>query len=107
MNSPSRLLLSLMLILALALGCSKGRTPSKVSGKVTYKGQPVPGGVVSFHRQGEETSGVYSFNLNSEGVYSGTDLPAEEMIVTVDTESLNPNRVKQTYGPPGEKGGEE
>jgi hypothetical protein len=99
-----------MLFLALALGCGKGgRNHSQVTGKVTYKGQPVTGGSIAFHRQGEESSGVYSFNLNSEGVYSGTDLPAEEMVVTIDTEALRPGQVQPRYGPPGSKvgGGED
>jgi hypothetical protein len=104
MTSPSRVLLLLPLLLLLASGCSHSRTPSKVSGKVTYKGQPVPGGTVSFHRQGEDKSGVYTFVLSSEGTYTGTDLPAEEMLVTIETESVNPKQATSTYGPAGQGG---
>jgi hypothetical protein len=36
--------------------------------------------------------------LDANGNFSGTDLPAQEVTVTVDTEALNPNRKKQVYG---------
>jgi hypothetical protein len=100
MNSPRQVFLSLPLFFVVVFGCGQSRTPSKVSGKVTYKGQTVSAGTISFHRQGKDQSGVYSYPLNSDGTYSGTDMPAEEMVVTVETESANPNQVKQTYAPP-------
>jgi hypothetical protein len=35
-------------VLLLAAGCSSKPTPAQLSGKVTFKGQPVPAGYISF-----------------------------------------------------------
>jgi hypothetical protein len=40
--------LLLVVALAIAAGCSKKPEPSQLSGKVTFKGQPVPAGYISF-----------------------------------------------------------
>jgi hypothetical protein len=103
MTSTRRFLLTLPLFLVFALGCSHSKTPSKVFGKITYKGQPVPAGTVAFHRLGEEQSGSFSFPLKSDGTYSGSCTLAEEMIVTVSTESAK-KRATPTYsrGPKGQ-----
>jgi hypothetical protein len=97
MTSINRLFVSLLLFLVVVSGCGKSQTPSTVSGKVTYKGQPVPSGTISFHRTGEEQSGAYSFPLKSDGTYEGAGLVAEEMIVTIETESANPKRSMPAY----------
>jgi len=79
----------------LILGCSKNsNSPSSVSGKVTYKGEVVPAGMIPFH---VKSGGIYSYAI-AEGMYSGKDLPAEEMVVTIDTEGVNPNKTKPAYG---------
>jgi hypothetical protein len=97
MISTRWFLLTLPLFLVFALGCSHSKTPSKVFGKVTYKGQPVTAGTVAFHRLGEEQSGSFSFPLKSDGTYSGSCTLAEEMAVTIDTESANPKKVTPKY----------
>ncbi len=96
MTGTSRFFLSLPVFLAV-LGCSNSNTPSGVHGKVTYKGEPVPAGTVTFHRTGKDQIGSYPFSLNSDGSYEGTTMPAEEMVVTIDTESVNPNKPKPVY----------
>jgi hypothetical protein len=99
----SRVLCSISLLLAV-IGCSNSKTPSGVSGKVTYKGEPVSAGTITFHRTGENQGGAYPFNLKSDGTYEGSGMPAEEMIVTIDTESANPDKPKQTYSQSGQGG---
>jgi hypothetical protein len=95
MLAAFRLFAVLTFTLLFLVGCGGSKkAPAKVSGKVTYKGAPVTGGNINFHSKG---SGVYSYNLTMEGTYTGLDLPAEEMVVTVLTESLNPNLKKQEY----------
>jgi hypothetical protein len=96
MTTICRLLMTLPLFLALVLGCNKNSTtPSSVSGKITYKGEIVPAGSITFHTP---EGGIFSYSLK-EGTYSGTDLPAVEMIVTIETESANPKGPpKQSYG---------
>ncbi len=108
MPVKTRILLTCCLGLLIGLGCGGGgkKAPAKVTGKVTYKNAPVTGGTISFHTS---DTGVYSTSLTPEGTYTGIDWPAGEMIVTVDTESLNPATKKQDYvggrggGAPGGK----
>jgi hypothetical protein len=85
----------LALALGLLLGCGRGsQVPAKVSGKVTYKGQPVPAGSITFH---SEDKGSYSGTLGEGGAYEIPDLPAGTLKVTVETESVNPNKKNPTY----------
>lgn len=112
MTAPNRLLLTLSFFLVISLGCSpSSKTPTTVSGKVTYKGQPVTGGNIAFHPPaGEATqgaSGSYGFALNPDGTYIAVGLPAQEMVVTIDTESLNPNKPKAEYSKGKENPGDE
>ena len=44
----ARKLLVAAALLALAVGCSSKPEPAQLSGKVTFKGQPVPAGWISF-----------------------------------------------------------
>lgn len=104
MTSIKFTIVSFLLSAFVVAGCSQSQTPSSISGKVTYKGQPVPSGTISFHRSGEDQSGVYPFPLKSDGTYEGAGMLAEEMIVTVETESANPKRQTDTYKRPGMKG---
>jgi hypothetical protein len=105
MTSLRRFLLLLPLILVIAVGCSKSRTPCSVYGKVSYKGQPVTGGTISFHRVSEELSGSYGFPIKADGTYEGSSMPAEEYIVTVETESINKDRPIPTYSGGGQNKG--
>jgi hypothetical protein len=90
------------LILVIAVGCSTSKTPSRVSGKVTYKGEPVGAGTVTFHTK---DGGIFYYPLQPDGSYSGADLTTGEMIVTVDTEAANPKRSGTVYGGKGKEGG--
>lgn len=85
---------TLFLSLALIAGCSSDKTaPAKLSGTVTYNGAPVAGGMLSFY----SNAGVYPAAIGPDGTYSVADVPTGEMVVTVDTEMLNPKIKKQTY----------
>jgi hypothetical protein len=78
-----------LLSLALVLGCGSKKTAgAKISGHVTYNGNAVPGGTITFHSE----AGVYSAAIENDGAYSAVDLPPGEMVVTVDTEELNPEK---------------
>jgi hypothetical protein len=93
-----RLGLYLALSLGLVAGCSSGKNPeapARVSGVVTYQGKPLPGGMIAFHPAGKAP---YSSAIGADGTYEVVDLPAGEMAVTVETESVNPDRKSQTYG---------
>jgi len=104
MNTRSLLgsCLLFILLFGLVLGCGSSKTnPAQVSGKVLYNGQPVLGGMVVFH----SSAGVYTASINSDGTYTTSDLPEGEMVVTVDTEGLNPDRKKVLYDPSTAKAG--
>ncbi|HEY7326436.1 MAG TPA: hypothetical protein VH592_02270, partial [Gemmataceae bacterium] len=102
MTSLTRFFLIVPLFLAIVVGCaSKSQTPCSVSGKVTYKGQTVTGGTISFSRTQEELSGSYGFSIKRDGTYEGSSLPAEEYVVVIETESINPDRPAKTYQPRG------
>jgi hypothetical protein len=85
----------LVLTVALA-GCSGKDAPAaKLSGAVTYNGQPVKAGNLRFHTSdGLAYSGV----ISPDGTYTATDLPDGELVVTLETEHLNPNRKAGAVG---------
>ena len=81
-----------LLALILLVGCSSKTAGSKVSGKVTYNGAPVPGGDVSFYSE----QGVYTGHLQKDGTYEIVDMPPGEFTVTVNTEIVKP-KPKEVY----------
>jgi hypothetical protein len=93
--------LCFILLLGLTAGCfqKNPNAPGRVSGKVKYGGKAVPAGNIAFHHPDK---GTYRSTLDSDGTYAITDVPTGEMVVTVETESVNPSKKKPTYG--GDKG---
>jgi hypothetical protein len=90
----NRLLSAAVLVGSLTLlGCGGGgggTNSARVSGALTYNGKPIKGGVMMFHGPG----GVaYQAQISPDGTYSATDIGAGEMVVTVDTESVNPEKM--------------
>ena len=87
--------------LALILGCSAG-SKAKVSGVVTSKNAPIKGGNLTMS---SESGGSYSAIIQPDGTYSISDVAAGNYTVTIETETLNPNKPapKSTAG---DKGGE-
>jgi hypothetical protein len=76
-----------ILLAAVALaGCGPGR--GEVTGKVTYKGAPVPGGLLTF-RPADPRQNSVPAELSQSGTYSVV-LPAGEVTVTVDNTGLAP-----------------
>lgn len=72
------------------IGCAKNsQAPAKVSGAITYKGQPIKAGSMKFHTP-EGTS--YPATISPDGTYSATDIPTGEMVVTIETEAFNPDK---------------
>ncbi len=79
-----------VLLSGILIGCSgsNAAVPAKVSGKITYKGNPVMGGKLSFVTvDGTGYDGI----ISPDGTYSCNDLPAGELIVCVNTEGLKPS----------------
>lgn len=73
--------------LILLAGCGGGTKLSNVTGKVTYDGQPLTTGTVTFHpKSGEGSVGVGDIDSNGQyTLQTGTDpgVPPGEYIVTV------------------------
>jgi hypothetical protein len=89
----------LLLLLALVGGCGPGY--GKVSGRVVYNGQPVPGGRVLF-RPADPRQNSVSAEIDEQGHYEAV-LPAGEVKVSVDNRELEPHATHWTGGglPPG------
>ena len=98
MTLKGGLVLTLPLCLLAACGCGGNENPhapASVTGKVTYKGEPVPAGLINFIPKTEGPSATGS--LIADGTYSITDAPAGEFTVTIDNESLNPDKKLPQY----------
>ncbi len=95
---------SLCLFLLLGCGGNVKNAPASISGKVTYNGTPVGGGNIQFFTPNNE-SGLYNAAIKSDGTFAAGDLPVGEMVVTIETESINPNKAKAEYKKGGKQGG--
>jgi hypothetical protein len=72
---------------------------------VTYKESPVTAGILMIY---VTDAGSYTGAINPDGTFLVTDLPPGDAVVTVETESMNPNRKTPQYGDKkggGDKGG--
>ena len=71
------------------VGCtdSNALVPAKVSGRISYKGHPIKGGLLQFVT---EDGTAYPGTIDSDGTYSGNQLPVGLMVITVDTEATKP-----------------
>jgi hypothetical protein len=77
--------LGVLLVAALAAGCG-GQV--KVSGRVLYDGQPLPGGWVTF-RPADSRQNAVSAQIDPQGKYEAV-LPAGDVEACVDNRDLEP-----------------
>jgi hypothetical protein len=78
----------------LLAGC--GGSQGTVSGKVSYKGQPLKGGTVSII---PKAGGVVSAPIKEDGSYTISHVPPGPARVTVETRSLRPMPKRAMPGP--------
>ena len=78
---------------AVAVGCSKPPHTSKVSGTVTYKGQPVKAGTIYLVTD----QGQYETALRPDGSYQFNDIPTGLAVVVIETEMFNPEPKTPNY----------
>ncbi len=76
--------LSLAVLLVAAVGCG-GKPKGSLSGKVTWQGQPVPGGRLLFQ---PATGPQLSTDITEAGTYSLSGVPVGEYMVGVDNSAL-------------------
>jgi hypothetical protein len=60
-----------------------------------YNGKPVSGGTITFHPK--DGGGAFTVGLAGDGTYSAYDVRHGECTVTVETETINPDRKQQEY----------
>lgn len=77
-------LASMFLLLA---GCGPGT--GEVSGKVTYKGTALPGGLLTFRPANPKANAV-TVELEQDGSYPKVTLPTGEVSVLIDNRELGP-----------------
>jgi hypothetical protein len=70
------------LTLAATAGCSPKKQKGVLSGKVTYKGQSLQGGILILHPTGEGGS-PYQIPLKGDGTFTVSDVPPGQYKVTV------------------------
>jgi hypothetical protein len=91
------------LVLLVLVGCAnRSQAPARISGRVTYKGQPVKAGNITFHTA-ENTP--FPSSLGTDGSYEIVDMATGPMTVTVETESMNPEKKAQSYPTRGNPAG--
>lgn len=92
-------------LLLSALPCLTGCGSSKVSGKVTYQGKTVPGGLVVFHGANNWTG---NSPIEQDGSYTIVKPPPGPVKITVDTSSMRPVQLPRNVpgmeNMPGAKG---
>ncbi len=85
----------------LIVGCSGNKmAPAKVSGSVSYNGKPLKAGTMKFVTpEGIE----YPAQISPDGTYTATDIPEGELVVVVETETINPGNKNTAQGKDAER----
>jgi hypothetical protein len=83
-------LLTALLLAAAGCGSSSGR----VAGKISYKNNPLRGGTVTFQGLGENGWAKTS-RIADDGSYIIDDMPKGPAQVSVETQTVKPNRIGQ------------
>jgi hypothetical protein len=88
-----------LLLIFVASGCGPAKNNVVVTGKVTYKGEPVTGGVIKLYSSdatpvpgGGDSS--FRIQIKPDGTYAASNLPTGPMKVAIETDS-----VKRAAGP--------
>src|SRR5207302_362988 len=81
--------LTVLAALLVAAGC--GRSTGTVSGKVTFKNQPLKGGTVTFTPK--DGPGFVIAQIQPDGSYTAENVPVGETAVTVETETVAPRKM--------------
>ena len=92
-------LLTALLLVAAGCGSSSGR----VSGKISYKSNPLHGGTVTFQALGEK-GWAKTASIAEDGSYNLDELPKGPAQISVETQTVKPNPVGQAMAAKMTKG---
>lgn len=90
-NRPVAMGAAALAFLAFAAGCGTNNSGSSLSGKVTYKGEPVTGGFIKLYSDTAPAVGgadnTLRIMIKPDGTVVATNVPAGTMRVAIETES--------------------
>jgi hypothetical protein len=84
-------------LLVIAVGC--GPRTGEVSGEVTFKGKPIPGGILTF-RPADESQNSVSYDLQRDGKFKVV-LPVGDVAISIDNREFEPRPATVPAIPPG------
>lgn len=90
-------LLSAACALVCVVGC--GPHTGVVSGEATYKGKPIPGGLLTF-RPVDPAQNSASYELDRDGKFK-VELPVGEALICIDNREFEPRPATAPAIPPG------
>lgn len=79
------------------VGC--GPRTGVVSGEVTYKGKPIPGGLLTF-RPADQSQNSATYELGRDGKFT-LELPVGEAAICIDNREFEPRPATAPAIPPG------
>jgi hypothetical protein len=78
-----------------ASGCGPTKKEIVVTGKVTYKGEPVTGGVIRLYSSdagpAEKGDNAFPIQIKPDGTYAASNVPTGPMKVAIETDSVKRN----------------
>ena len=85
------------ILLSVIVGC--GPRMGEVTGEVTFKGKPIPGGIVTF-RPADESQNSVAYELGRDGKYK-VELPVGDVLICIDNREFEPHPATVPAIPPG------
>jgi hypothetical protein len=100
MTPKNRLFLFCLFGVGVVGGCSKDSNPetaATISGTITFHNKPLPGGTVRVYNA-KDFGGAKMGVIHEDGSFSIAGVPTGDVVITVETESMNPKRKILQYG---------
>jgi hypothetical protein len=108
-QAPAVLAVAFLGLCLVLTGCGGGQpiNTSELSGKITYKGNPLTGGTIHFQssdmKPPEEGGIEGAAEIQPDGTYTARSLVPGPMVVTIDVPASPPDPSKHMKGPPKDR----